>query len=138
MSRRTPGHETVLVLPDLRDSPDPTVPTALPPLAAALLAAQRTARTQPPGPRRRPVGGSASDPAGPAAADPSPAGPIRIDEVWSEYLAAPTRALRDRLVLHYTPLLRAVAARVGSVLPSYVELADLVQSGVFGLIDAVE
>jgi RNA polymerase sigma factor for flagellar operon FliA len=76
--------------------------------------------------------------ADPAATDPSPAGPIRIDEVWSEYLAAPTRALRDRLVLHYTPLLRAVAARVGSVLPSYVELADLVQSGVFGLIDAVE
>ncbi len=29
------------------------------------------------------------------------------------YLAEPTRALRDRLVVHYTPLVRAVAHRVG-------------------------
>src|SRR5690606_25654904 len=40
--------------------------------------------------------------------------------------------------VHYTPLVRAVAYRLGSALPSYVEVADLVQCGVFGLIDAVE
>src|SRR5690606_8802856 len=40
--------------------------------------------------------------------------------------------------VHYTPLVRAVAHRLGSALPSYVEVADLVQCGVFGLIDAVE
>jgi RNA polymerase sigma factor FliA len=61
-----------------------------------------------------------------------------VEELWAAYLADPTRALRDRLVVHYTPLLRAVAHRLGSALPSYVEVADLVQCGVFGLIDAVE
>jgi RNA polymerase sigma factor for flagellar operon FliA len=61
-----------------------------------------------------------------------------VEELWAEYLAERTRALRDRLVVHYTPLLRAVAHRLGSALPAYVEVADLVQCGVFGLIDAVE
>jgi RNA polymerase sigma factor for flagellar operon FliA len=61
-----------------------------------------------------------------------------VDELWAAYLAERTRALRDRLVVHYTPLLRTVAYRLGSALPSYVEVADLVQCGVFGLIDAVE
>jgi RNA polymerase sigma factor FliA len=64
--------------------------------------------------------------------------PASLEELWAAYLAEPTRALRDRLVVHYTPLLRAVAHRLGSALPSYVEVADLVQCGVFGLIDAVE
>ena len=53
------------------------------------------------------------------------------------YLGDADRPLRDRLVVHYTPLVRAVAHRVAAGLPSYVEHADLVQSGVFGLIDAV-
>jgi RNA polymerase sigma factor for flagellar operon FliA len=61
-----------------------------------------------------------------------------VDELWSAYLADRSRTLRDRLVEYYTPLLRAVAHRLGSALPSYVEVADLVQCGVFGLIDAVE
>jgi RNA polymerase sigma factor for flagellar operon FliA len=69
----------------------------------------------------------------PAAVSAAP-----VEELWAAYLAAPTRALRDRLVVHYTPLLRAVAHRLGSALPSYVEVADLVQCGVFGLMDAVE
>jgi RNA polymerase sigma factor for flagellar operon FliA len=79
-----------------------------------------------------------AQPIGPAAADPASTGQVTIEEVWAAYLAERTRALRDRLVVHYTPLLRAVAHRVGSALPSYVEVADLVQCGVFGLIDAVE
>ena len=66
------------------------------------------------------------------------AGPDPVEELWAAYLTEPTRALRDRLVVHYTPLLRAVAHRLGSALPSYVDVADLVQCGVFGLIDAVE
>lgn len=63
---------------------------------------------------------------------------VPVEELWTAYLTEPTRALRDQLVVHYTPLLRAVAHRLGSALPSYVEVADLVQCGVFGLIDAVE
>jgi RNA polymerase sigma factor for flagellar operon FliA len=61
-----------------------------------------------------------------------------IDELWAAFQSERSRVLRDRLVVHYTPLLRAVAHRLGSALPSYVDVNDLVQCGVFGLIDAVE
>ena len=67
-------------------------------------------------------------------ADPPQA---EVDQLWSAFLAAPSRALRDRLVVHYTPLVRSVAHRVAAGLPSYVETADLVQAGTFGLIEAV-
>jgi RNA polymerase sigma factor FliA len=96
MSRRTPGHEPVLIE-----------------------AAQLTALTD-----------------AVAAAPDHPAG--AVDELWSAYFADRTSALRDRLVIRYTPLVRAVAHRLAANLPSYVEHADLVQSGVFGLLDAVE
>jgi RNA polymerase sigma factor for flagellar operon FliA len=72
----------------------------------------------------------------PAGIDPDP-GTAEVDTLWSAYLKAPTRSLRDRLVVHYTPLVRAVAHRVAAGLPTYVDQSDLVQSGVFGLIDAV-
>ncbi len=61
-----------------------------------------------------------------------------LDEQWTEYLAAPTREARDRLVVRYTPLVRVVAHRVMVGLPAHVDHADLTQSGIFGLIDAIE
>jgi RNA polymerase sigma factor for flagellar operon FliA len=61
-----------------------------------------------------------------------------LDEQWTEYLAAPTRWARDRLVERYTPLVRVVAHRVMAGLPTHVDHADLTQSGIFGLIDAIE
>jgi RNA polymerase sigma factor FliA len=61
-----------------------------------------------------------------------------LDEQWTEYLAAPTRQARDRLVVRYTPLVRVVAHRVLVGLPTHVDHADLTQSGIFGLIDAIE
>ena len=61
-----------------------------------------------------------------------------LDEQWTEYLAAPTREARDRLVVRYTPLVRVVAHRVLVGLPTHVDHADLTQSGIFGLINAIE
>ena len=61
-----------------------------------------------------------------------------LDEQWTEYLAAPTREARDRLVVRYTPLVRVVAHRVLVGLPTHVDHADLTQSGIFALIDAIE
>jgi RNA polymerase sigma factor FliA len=87
----------------------------------------------PPSVQLRRSGTVVSAPVQPVAVPAAP-----VEELWAAYLAEPTRALRDRLVVHYTPLLRAVAHRLGSALPSYIEVADLVQCGVFGLIDAVE
>jgi RNA polymerase sigma factor FliA len=112
MIRRIPGHEPVLVeSSQLRASTGPVV-SATVSFAPALLE---------------------------IVLEPSPSAlPTTVDELWSAYLADPTRTLRDRLVVHYAPLVRAVAHRVAAGLPSYLDHADLAQSGVFGLIDAVE
>lgn len=60
-----------------------------------------------------------------------------VTQLWAAYARTGSRTVRDRLVVHYTPLVRQVAGKVGTRLPAHVELADLVQSGVFGLIDAI-
>jgi len=60
-----------------------------------------------------------------------------IGELWARYAVDRDSALRDRLILHYAPLVKYVAGRVGSGLPAHVEQADLVSYGTFGLIDAI-
>jgi RNA polymerase sigma factor FliA len=115
MSRRTPGRSPVLVeSAQLRTSTGPVITVLARPKPAP----------------RRPVA---------VDGEPSrPAPPTVVEQLWEAFLASPTRPVRDRLLVHYTPLVRAVAHRVATGLPSYVDVADLVQSGVFGLIDAVE
>lgn len=61
-----------------------------------------------------------------------------IKELWEAYRAGPDREKRDRLILHYSPLVKYVAGRVAAGLPQNVEQADLVSYGIFGLIDAIE
>ncbi|MPQ97256.1 RNA polymerase sigma factor WhiG [Modestobacter sp. I12A-02628] len=60
-----------------------------------------------------------------------------IADLWARYVADRGTALRDRLILHYAPLVKYVAGRVGSGLPAHVEQADLISYGTFGLIDAI-
>ena len=110
MSRRTPGHEF------------PRPDTA-------------ACATVEPGPALDRAGGASSDRGGPC---PGARDPAAVDELWTAYLSSPSRAVRDRLVVHYTALVSSVAHRVARGLPPHVEHADVVQSGVFGLIDAVE
>ena len=62
---------------------------------------------------------------------------VLLAELWNDYVAGRDPALRDRLILHYAPLVKYVAGRVGSGLPAHVEQADLVSYGTFGLIDAI-
>ncbi|HEX4724072.1 MAG TPA: FliA/WhiG family RNA polymerase sigma factor [Pseudonocardiaceae bacterium] len=61
-----------------------------------------------------------------------------IVALWRQYGATHEQVLRDRLMLHYAPLVKYVAGRVGTGLPAHVDVADLVQSGIFGLADAIE
>jgi RNA polymerase sigma factor for flagellar operon FliA len=60
-----------------------------------------------------------------------------IVALWQAYGQHRDATLRDRLLLHYAPLVKYVAGRVGTGLPAHVDIADLVQSGVFGLWDAI-
>src|SRR3954452_1674699 len=61
-----------------------------------------------------------------------------LRELWQDFKKSGDRALRERLILHYSPLVKYVAGRVGVGLPPNIEQADLVSYGIFGLIDAIE
>ena len=65
----------------------------------------------------------------------------RLDEtqaLWNDYKRTGDKALRDRLILTYAPLVKYVAGRLGSGLPAHVEDDDLVSYGLLGLIGAIE
>ncbi|MDD7941132.1 FliA/WhiG family RNA polymerase sigma factor [Actinomycetospora lutea] len=61
-----------------------------------------------------------------------------IADLWAAYADDPRKSTKDRLVLHYAPLVKYVAGRVGTGLPAHVDVADLIQCGIFGLVDAIE
>jgi RNA polymerase sigma factor for flagellar operon FliA len=64
--------------------------------------------------------------------------PDVIAELWGEYKADAADEARERLILHYSPLVKFVAGRVAAGLPQSIEQADLVSYGIFGLIDAID
>ena len=65
----------------------------------------------------------------------------KLDEtgvLWQQYQVTRDRAVRDRLILTYAPLVKFVAGRLGAGLPAHVEEGDLVSYGLLGLIGAIE
>lgn len=64
--------------------------------------------------------------------------PEHLDGLWREYKRTASPPARERLILHYAPLVKYAAARIGGSLPDFVDRADLVSYGIIGLIDAVE
>jgi RNA polymerase sigma factor FliA len=71
-------------------------------------------------------------------AKPDPAAvDAAIAALWKEFKETADPQLRERLILHYSPLVKYVAGRVGVGLPPNIEQADLVSYGIFGLIDAI-
>lgn len=61
-----------------------------------------------------------------------------IRALWNRFKGSGDRDARDRLILHYSPLVKYVAGRVAAGLPSSVDQSDLVSYGVIGLMDAIE
>ncbi|HJQ72873.1 MAG TPA: RNA polymerase sigma factor WhiG [Actinomycetota bacterium] len=57
---------------------------------------------------------------------------------WDVFKRTADGDAREKLILHYAPLVKYVASRVASGLPSSVDQHDLVSYGMFGLIDALE
>jgi RNA polymerase sigma factor for flagellar operon FliA len=62
----------------------------------------------------------------------------KVAVIWREFKQTGDGRLREQLILHYSPLVKYVASRVGTGLPPNIEQADLVSYGIFGLIDAIE
>jgi len=94
-----------------------------------------------------PVGGPAPGPTGRAADVPRQRhgddptvddNAARLAAMWARYKGTADPGIRERLIIHYSPLVKYVAGRVAVGLPSNVEHADLVSYGIFGLIDAID
>jgi RNA polymerase sigma factor for flagellar operon FliA len=61
-----------------------------------------------------------------------------VAELWERFKATGDAKAREGLILHYSPLVKFVAGRIGVGLPRNVEQSDLVSYGIFGLIDAID
>ena len=96
------------------------------------------ARTRAPSPRSSPWQSQGRDGPGGVTSFAAPEPQI----LWEEYKGASRQRrraeARERLILHYAPLVKYVASRVATGLPPRVELSDLMSYGMFGLMDALE
>jgi RNA polymerase sigma factor FliA len=62
---------------------------------------------------------------------------FRLRELWRRH-GEGDEAVRENLILHYAPMVKVVAGRVGSRLPPHVEQGDLIAYGLTGLMEAVD
>ncbi len=115
MSRRTPGHDRAGVA--AADAPPPAAGTTNTDTPEVVAKAPEVTVVEP---------------------AEFPDNEVQLRELWVSYKENGDRATRERLILHYAPLVKYVAGRVGVGLPSSVDPADLVSNGMFGLIDAIE
>ena len=61
-----------------------------------------------------------------------------LRKTWTLYRKRKDEGLRNHLISIYLPLVKYTAERVHSRLPSQVDIQDLMNAGVFGLIDAIK
>ena len=78
----------------------------------------------------------------PTSIIPAPTTPVALTEVeleviWKTYKRTRDENLRNTLIEHHMPLVRAIAERVLQTLPKSIELDDLSSAGTFGLMDAI-
>lgn len=60
------------------------------------------------------------------------------EQLWAEYRQEPSQALRNFLIEKFLHLVRYNAERIHQRLPDEVDVDDLVQAGLFGLMDAID
>ena len=60
------------------------------------------------------------------------------NQLWQDYKKNNNLESREKIILHYVPLVRYVAGRFAPGLKGYFEFDDLVSAGIHGLIKAVE
>jgi RNA polymerase sigma factor for flagellar operon FliA len=63
---------------------------------------------------------------------------VELRDLWRRYKEDGDDRARERLVVAYSPLVKFIAGRMASSLPSHVDEADLVSYGLLGLIGAIE
>ncbi len=68
----------------------------------------------------------------------SPSSQDDVQDLWRLYKEAPSPEVREKLILHYAPLVGKVVGRMGLNPEGSIEWGDLINYGVLGLIDAIE
>ena len=63
---------------------------------------------------------------------------VDLKDYWRRFKDDGDESAREGLILHFSPLVKFVAGRVGVGLPRNVEQSDLISYGMFGLIDAID
>ncbi|MDP2952024.1 MAG: sigma-70 family RNA polymerase sigma factor, partial [Chloroflexota bacterium] len=61
-----------------------------------------------------------------------------IAKLWTDFRESKDPLLRERLILHYAPLVRQTIRRLAVSLPPDLEYEDLLSYGIMGLIDALD
>jgi RNA polymerase sigma factor for flagellar operon FliA len=100
-----------------------------------------------PSPRSVPVPASALRPKGAESklrtAAPAPTTPntalsdSELEVIWRTFKRTRDENLRNTLIEHHMPLVRAIAERVLQTLPKSIDVDDLSSAGTFGLMDAI-
>lgn len=63
---------------------------------------------------------------------------VSVDALWIAYQENRSLEIREQLAEHYLTLVNIVAGRIAISLPAHVDRDDLISSGFFGLLDAIE
>ena len=61
-----------------------------------------------------------------------------LRSIWETFKKDDDQDAREKLILHYSPLVKYVSGRVAANLPQNIDSGDLVSYGIFGLIDAIQ
>ncbi len=63
---------------------------------------------------------------------------LDLTDVWTEYRETGNPEIRERIIMDCMPLVKYVVGKVAATAPARFDREELIQSGIFGLIDAVE
>lgn len=108
-------------------------------MAKSSAALRPSPRSAVPAPAPRP---KAAEPKNrPALPTPAPANqPLsdsELEVIWRTFKRTRDENLRNTLIEHHMPLVRAIAERVLQTLPKSIDVDDLSSAGTFGLMDAI-
>jgi len=61
-----------------------------------------------------------------------------VDKLWDAYAKNRDKDSKEKLIVHYSPMIKYVVGRMSIYVGNAIDFDDLISYGVFGLIDAVD
>ena len=63
--------------------------------------------------------------------------PDELEQLWRNFKSTGSIEIRDRLIVHYAPLVKYVAGRMSVGIPASIDHEDLTSAGIVGLMEAI-